>query len=259
VLSKDLSSSRVELRSNLELGIVQGATTILSGSMQERIIVAEKRMRISVGAHSLEAAYESGAGRDTVVLCHPHPLYGGNMDNDVVMALKTSLTSRGLGTLRFNFRGVGSSGGSYGDGLGETEDLKGVIRHLRQVGTPSVHLAGYSFGAWITLRAIALEQPPASLCLVSPPMGFLDFSNLTLPSVPTLITLGDSDSFCSATALKEWIMAQEDGKADWHLEILDGCDHFYWGYEALLKSKVESFVSSWVAESAAENSDAPVR
>jgi uncharacterized protein len=222
-------------------------------------IMAEKRIQISIGAHSLEAAYESGSGRDTVVLCHPHPLYGGNMDNNVVMALKTSLTSCGWSTLRFNFRGVGSSGGDYGDGLGETKDLQGVIRSLRQVGTPRVHLAGYSFGAWITLRAIAQDQPPASLCLVSPPMGFLDFSNLALPKVPTLVTLGDSDSFCSTTALKEWIMAQGSGKADLHLDILDGCDHFYWGYEALLKSKVESFVSSLVAESAAENTDAPVR
>jgi alpha/beta superfamily hydrolase len=220
----------------------------------------EQRIRISSGPHELEAAWESGLEPEGVVLCHPHPLYGGTMDNNVVMAVRRSLASLGWTTVRFNFRGVGSSGGNYGEGQGEVEDLLSAAAHLEEQGVSRIHVAGYSFGAWIALRALKQSLEPAALFLISPPMQFLDFSNLTLPASPTLITLGDADGFCSVSTLKSWLTKQTHNPDGVHLEILEGCDHFYWGYETALGSILEGFINSMPASShrsASGRSDPP--
>lgn len=204
----------------------------------------EQPVRIPADSHELEGAYEPGPGPEGVVLCHPHPLYGGDMDNNVVMALQKSLGAQGWATLRFNFRGVGASGGTHGDGKGEVEDLLAAAAYLQQHGPGRIHLAGYSYGAWIALRASQQSVRPATLILVSPPVDFLDFKNLSLPPVPTLITLGDADSFCSVPALHDWLGTTGPGPKHVHIEILEGCDHFYWGYEARLRSIIRDFVES---------------
>ncbi len=208
----------------------------------------ERRVSIPAGPHQLEAAFEKGLRSEGAVLCHPHPLYGGNMDNNVVMALRRSLATLGWSTLRFNFRGVGSSGGSYGDGGGETEDLLAAANYLSGEGLSRIHVAGYSFGAWIALRALRQRLAPATLILVSPPIDFLDFSSLMLPPTPKLITLGDQDSFCSLSTLESWLKNQADDPQPGRVEILKGCDHFYWGYESRLESIVEEFVNALTPE-----------
>lgn len=204
----------------------------------------EQRARIPAGPHELEGAYESGNGSEGVVLCHPHPLYGGNMDNNVVMTLKKSLGARGWATLRFNLRGVGASGGVHGDGRGEVEDLVAAATHLEQQGPGLMHLAGYSYGAWIALRACQQALKPTTLFLISPPIDFLDFTNLTIPQVPTLITLGDADSFCGVPSLQKWLGTSGGEPKLLRMEILEGCDHFYWGYETRLHSITLDFVQS---------------
>lgn len=207
----------------------------------------ERRVRMEAGPHELEAAFEAGPGPDGAVLCHPHPLYGGNMDNNVVMALRKSLSAAGWATLRFNFRGVGSSGGEYGDGTGEVDDLLTAAAYLQAQGPTRIHMVGYSFGAWIVLRAIQQGPVPTSLVLISPPVDFLDFSSLALPPVATLITLGNEDSFCSLSALKNWLQKATDTPQSVRLEILEGCDHFHWGHESALDSIVRNFATSLTA------------
>jgi hypothetical protein len=222
----------------------------------------EQRARIAVGPHDLEASFEAGLGPDGAVLCHPHPLYGGNMDNNVVMTLKRSLAGAGWATLRFNFRGVGTSGGEYGDGAGEVDDLLIAAAHLQAQGPTRLHMAGYSFGAWIVLRAIQQAPTPASLILVSPPVDFLDFSSLALPPAPTLVTLGNEDSFCSLSALNNWLQQATQTPQAVRLEILQGCDHFHWGQESALESIVRDFATSLTAgtrRAASERSDPPAR
>jgi hypothetical protein len=166
------------------------------------------------------------------------------MDNNVVMALKKSLGAQGWATLRFNFRGVGASGGTHGDGKGEVEDLLAAANYLLQQGPGRIHLAGYSYGAWIALRASRQSLSPATLLLISPPIDFLDFTNLTLPQVPTLITLGDADSFCTVPALQKWLGTSGGEPKLVRMDILEGCDHFYWGHEAKLASVTRDFVRS---------------
>jgi hypothetical protein len=217
----------------------------------------ERRIEIPSGRHLLEAAYQAGSGQDGAVICHPHPLYGGNMDNNVVLAVQECLAVRGWATLRFNFRGVGSSGGQYGNGEGETEDLLAAFDHLQQSGCRRVHVAGYSFGAWTALRASGRAPQAASLCLISPPIDLLDFSTLTLPRTPTLITVGDSDSFCAVTALRDWLAGQGADPGEVRFEIIEGCDHFYWGHEATLASRIAAFVKSLPVGNAAGKTDPP--
>jgi hypothetical protein len=223
----------------------------------------EQQARIVLGTHELEAACQEGSASEGVVLCHPHPLYGGSMDNNVIMALKKSLTNLGWTTLRFNFRGVGASGGSYGDGPGEVEDLLAAVEFLRQRGLRRVHMAGYSFGAWITLRACQENRlEPATLILVSPPLDFLDFTTLGLPASPTLITLGDADSFCSVPALQKWLDGPAGSPTTVRLELIRGCDHFYWGRETILGQMVHSFESSLTDQApgaASEKTGPPAR
>ncbi|MCU0588705.1 MAG: alpha/beta fold hydrolase [Syntrophobacteraceae bacterium] len=206
----------------------------------------EQRARIAAGPHELEGAYGAGSGREGVVVCHPHPLYGGSMDNNVVLALQRSLASVGWATLRFNFRGVGSSGGTYGDGHGEVEDLLAAAAFLGHQGLERIHVAGYSFGAWVALGACQEQRmKPAALILVSPPLDFLDFTSLYLPTSPTLITLGESDSFCGVPALRQWTAgpAMRQSKEP-RVEILTDCDHFYRGHEAKLERIVEAFAKA---------------
>jgi len=164
------------------------------------------------------------------------------MDNNVVIALQDALADGGWGAMRFNFRGVGRSSGKYGDGEGEVQDLMAVAAYLKEQGKEVLHIAGYSFGAWITLKATAQGLDPASVILVSPPLDFLDFSSLTLPSKPCLISLGDRDTFCSMQSLRNWLTLQQPDSANVRPLTapltLPGCDHFYWGQERVLAAKV---------------------
>jgi len=206
--------------------------------------MSEIAMMIPSGSISLEACYAEGAdsASEAVILCHPHPLYGGNMDNNVVFALQNTLAGWGWATMRFNFRGVGGSGGEYGDGQGEVQDFLAVAAYLKEKGKKVLHVAGYSFGAWIAMKAMAQGFEPASAIFVSPPMDFLDFSTLRLHQKPCLITLGDRDTFCSLQTLRGWLAVQEADGATVDLETIAGCDHFYWNLEGFLSAKVSEFL-----------------
>ena len=204
--------------------------------------MSEVSHRIPVESFFLEALYEEGRSPETVVVCHPHPLYGGSMDNNVISAMMKPVRDRGWGTLRFNFRGVGESGGKYGEGEGEVADVLAVASYLVDHGIGTIHLAGYSFGAWIALKAIQKRLPAASLILASPPLDLLPFRGLVLPAKPCLMTLGDSDGFCSVRSLTDWIASQPYGESFVELDILSGCDHFYWGHEETLSRYVAEFL-----------------
>lgn len=181
------------------------------------------------------------------------------MENNVVMALHECLFREGLSTIRFNFRGVGASTGSYGEGDGETEDLISVFAHAAKEGDRRVHLGGYSFGAWVVLNAVKRGLQPVSTILASPPLDFMDFKTLALPPSPTLIVLGDSDSFCAVESLHSWLATQPPGASPPKLAILPGCDHFYWGYEDPLGQQVSAFVRACLGVAAPGKIHEPAR
>lgn len=210
-----------------------------------------ERVFVDCGTHRLEGVMVRARSGDGAVVCHPHPLYGGAMDNNVVLAMEETYLSRGCTTLRFNLRGVGKSTGSYGDGDGEAEDILCVCRFILTQGVERLHLAGYSFGAWVALNACRLGLSPQSLALVSPPVNFLDFSNLFLPQCPTWILVGDRDAFAEPARVSSWVTGQKLPEGRFRVDCCAGADHFYWGREHEIRRYLGAFLDS-LAEACAE-------
>jgi hypothetical protein len=169
------------------------------------------------------------------VVCHPHPMYGGSMHNNVVEAVLEALWRRQLATLRFNFRGVGDSEGEYDGGEGELDDVREAVAFLAgKAGVKSVLLAGYSFGASVSLRAGLTDPAVDRLVLVALPVaGMTGPSDST--SKPVLLVSGDRDSYSPLEPLRT--LAGKLGSRA-RLEILAGADHFFGGYEARLSALI---------------------
>jgi alpha/beta superfamily hydrolase len=167
-------------------------------------------------------------GRGCVILCHPHPQYGGDMQNNVVRALQRSLTGGGFSTLRFNFRGVGGSAGSYADGLGEEEDVRGAVRFAAEQEDCPIFLAGYSFGAAVGAKEVMGDERVGALVCVSPPVEMYDFSFLNDYERPKLLVAGDRDFVCPVKPLETLFASLPQPKA---IQIIPGADHFWGGME----------------------------
>ena len=204
--------------------------------------MAEKPVGIPVeeGKITLEGLFQEGRTGRNAVVCHPHPLYGGNMRNNVVQAARQAFAGLGWATLRFNFRGAGASGGSPAQGEKDAEDLIAVCEYLKARSPGPVDFAAYSYGAWVAMEAIRKGLCPDSLILVSPPLGFISFDGLKLPEVPRLVTIGNQDDFCSIESLKKWLSDQPGAPVA--LEIFPYADHFYWGTERNLSEKITAFL-----------------
>jgi alpha/beta superfamily hydrolase len=174
------------------------------------------------------------------VICHPHPLYGGSLHNKVVHYLSQTLNDLGLGTLRFNFRGVGASGGVYDQGNGETDDLLAVIDWVRnQRPHHELWLAGFSFGAYVALRAAA-RHPPPPLITQAPPVNFFDFQTLEAPGCPWLLVQGDRDEVVPAAEVMAWSAARPTPPQSL---VLEGADHFFHGKLNLLRDRLMAALS----------------
>lgn len=142
--------------------------------------------------------------RGAAVVCHPHPLHGGSMQNKVVHTLARTFNALGLAALRFNFRGVGASAGRYDQGRGEQADLQAVLRWVREQGAGvPLCLAGFSFGAYVAL-AVAGSDPPDCLVLVAPPVNHFDFSGLGGPAGFWVVVQGEADEIVPAAEVDAW-------------------------------------------------------
>jgi alpha/beta superfamily hydrolase len=169
----------------------------------------------------------AGAG----LVCHPHPLYGGSMYNNVVDAVIEAMGQRNWAALRFNFRGVGSSEGEHSGGVGEGEDAVAAAGFLAEhLGLPlkQVVVAGYSFGAMATALAAPKLGDTAALLLVALPLRMADLDALTQFKGPLLLSAGDSDSYCPAADLKR-LGEKLGGRAQ--VRIIERADHFFGGRE----------------------------
>ena len=179
-----------------------------------------------------------GSGLPGVAVCHPRPLYGGDMENNVVVALCRALAGGGMAALRFNFRGVGGSSGSYGGGSEEGQDARAALDFLAglaEVDGGCLGLAGYSFGALVALSAG--EERVRALAAVSPPAGGLDPATLRR-GIPTLLVSGDRDDISPSLRLPE--MAASLGPPC-EIRSVARADHFWWGYEETLATAVLEF------------------
>lgn len=204
----------------------------------------ETRVLFAAAGLKLEGMLSSG-GRFGAVLCHPHPMYGGSMDNNVVHAAAGALQRSGWTTLRFNFRGVGRSQGSTGDGTQEVEDVTAAIMFLNgQEGIPPERtvLVGYSYGAWVGLRALERNQAILGWVAIAPPLGIWDFSFAKGLGGRKLILAGDEDEFCPVPELRRFVDTLPDPKES---SILAGADHFFWGQEAAISRALEVVTKEW--------------
>ncbi len=194
----------------------------------------EERVTFKSSDLTLEGmiAYPDGAGpHRAAVVCHPHPLYGGSMYNNVVDAVLGALHARGFATLRFNFRGVGQSEGEFDNGKGEAEDAVAAIHFLtaqKEVRTDRAVLVGYSFGAMTAVRAAASVEELAAIVTVALPLGMIDPSALGAITKPIVLLAGDLDSYCPANHLTA--LAVRLGTLA-RLKIIAGADHFFGGRE----------------------------
>ena len=180
-------------------------------------------------------------GLPGVVVCHPHPLFGGDMDNSLVVSICKALVDQGFATLRFNFRGVGNSEGHFTKGEKEREDVRFALEFLRQwpgVNKGRLGLVGYSFGASMVLSGLSSFKASKAFALVSPPLSALQNSGVATDKRPKLILVGDRDRLVPYTSLKE---VADSHPPSLTLEIVQGADHAWRGYEGEVADQVAKF------------------
>jgi len=186
--------------------------------------------RITFGTSGLylEGRLNHNGFSQAALITHPHPLYGGDMDNSVVSLVADTYAREGWSTLRFNFRGAGNSEGQFDDGIGEQEDVRTAIQYLRHEGYERIDLAGYSFGAWVLAEwARKQHAHPHRLIFLAPPVAFIHFGQRS--AIPGLahVFVGSLDDLAPseqiASALPQW-------HPDARLCVIPGGDHSFWGH-----------------------------
>jgi len=179
----------------------------------------EEAVSIPGAGITLEGRLSSGTAPGGAVITHPHPLFGGSMANNVVLTAVRALAARSLSALRFNFRGVGRSTGTYGGGLEETDDVAAALKFLKSR-TPGPHyVVGYSFGAAVAGRALLTGLAADGAIFVAPPIAFMDLSLQAL-------------------------MASSQpppGETPAQVKVIEGADHFFGDGEEMLFRVLREF------------------
>jgi alpha/beta superfamily hydrolase len=174
-----------------------------------------------------------------VVVCHPHPLYGGNMSSNVVFGICQALAERAIAALRFNFRGVGKSGGEFGEGIAEQEDVKAALDFAlenKNINPDRIGLAGYSFGGGGALPVAFKDERVKMLALVSPALAEGGWEELKRYAKPKLVIVGENDLVIPQ---EQFLKLAEDMPE--HYQVVAGADHFWGGYEAEVAERVSGF------------------
>jgi alpha/beta superfamily hydrolase len=184
----------------------------------------------------LEGRFRAISKTKAVVVTHPHPLYGGDMDNAVVLAIADAFEQAGYSVLRFNFRGTGRSQGSYDDGFGEQQDVTAAIGYLKHSDFQGIDLVGYSFGAWVLARwAVHNAGHAHRIILIAPPIAFMDFDKHSpIPGLTHIFT-GSIDDLAPPDpirfALRQW-------QPDAPCHVIQGADHSFWGHFQTLQQGI---------------------
>jgi hypothetical protein len=199
-------------------------------------------------AGAIEAMIErppDAHGDIVAVCCHPHPLYGGTMQNKVVHTLARACHDQRVTSLRFNFRGVGGSAGRHDDGAGESEDAAVVADHaLRATGAARLWSLGFSFGGFVAYR-LATARGATALVTIAPPVQRFDFTPLPVPRAPWLVAQGDADEVVDHERVLAWTRSLDPAP---EVKILAGAGHFFHGRLTELRSILAGWLASRVAE-----------
>lgn len=184
-------------------------------------------MQIPVSHGRLEANLREadGAVRGGAVLCHPHPLHGGTMHTKAVFRTAQALSESGFHVVRFNFRGVGTSTGSYEEGVGEQEDVRAAVEWLAEAypGLPLL-AGGFSFGSFVGLRVGTEDERVIALLGLGLPVSMWDFGFLRDADKPLLVIQGEDDEFGSGREVAEYLSGLP---GDTTLVRIPGSNHFF--------------------------------
>lgn len=204
-----------------------------------RNAVKERSLFLESGEIRLEALFAELQGARGAVITHPHPLYGGDMHNSVVEAAVSAYRESGISTLRFNFQGVGRSGGAFDQGLGERANVLSAVKSMSDSGRDKIDLVGYSFGAWVNAGCLQMKPAVERMVFISPPVTVLDFSFMqSAPSLKLVVT-GSNDAYAPPEAIRKMIPLW-NGQA--RLELIEGADHFYQGYLDRVRDILKDFL-----------------
>jgi uncharacterized protein len=194
-----------------------------------------------VGALQAILEQSVASGSQYGVLCHPHPLFGGTMDNKVVTTLARAMHDLNIPTLRFNFRGVGASAGEFDQGKGEIADADAVASWgARRWPGRNLVLAGFSFGAVVALK-LALQRQAAFLITVAPAIQRFDIAAIEAPQCPWLLVQGDADDVVDPKAVIAWARGL---RAPPRIVVLPAVGHFFHGHLQELRDAVNEAIRS---------------
>ncbi|TQV89801.1 alpha/beta hydrolase [Aliikangiella coralliicola] len=183
------------------------------------------------------------------VNCHPHSLHGGTMTNKVVHTVSRSIAGLGIPSLRFNFRGVGASEGSYDEGRGEQLDLLAVVDWMKsRYPGKQLIVTGFSFGSFVSALA-ASQLQPSMLLSVAPPVQRFDFGDFVRPECDWTIIIGSKDELVEYSGVVEWVNSFSDRP---QMITMDDASHFFHGRLIELREKVENIVTQHINNQANE-------
>jgi alpha/beta superfamily hydrolase len=174
-----------------------------------------------------------------VVVCHPHPLYGGSMSSNVVFGICQALAEKSIAALRFNFRGVGKSGGEFGEGIAAQEDTRAALDFAiatERIDPQRIGLAGYSFGGMVALPVAVRDERVKRLALVSPALEEGGWEELKRYKKPKFVIAGENDFVVPMEYFSKLA-----GDRPEHYQVIAGADHFWGGYEEVVAEKVATF------------------
>ncbi len=187
------------------------------------------------------------------LLLHPHPQYGGTMNNKVVFNLYQNFARRGFSSLRFNFRGVGRSQGQFDNGQGELSDAASALDWMqsRNPNTNTCWIAGFSFGAWVAMQLMMRRPEISGFISIAPPASQHDFSFLAPCPASGMIIHGDKDEVVpqsSVDKLAQKLQKQKNIKIDYR--IIEGSDHFFMDHLEPLNEQVNDYLDKVLSKAA---------
>jgi alpha/beta superfamily hydrolase len=204
----------------------------------------------------LEGRYQPGieANAPIALVLHPHPLYGGTMNNKVVYNIFHAFAKRGFAAMRFNFRGVGRSQGTFDNGQGELSDAASALDWLQSINPNAKEcwIAGFSFGAWIAMQLLMRRPEIAGFIAAAPPAGMFDFSFLAPCPSSGLIVQGTADSVVPQADVAKLAerLSNQRGITVTH-KLIQGANHFFVDKLEELGEAVDSYVGRAMERSAA--------
>jgi alpha/beta superfamily hydrolase len=196
-----------------------------------------------VGADGLLETGHDGRLRAAVVVAHPHTEYGGTMHTKAVYQAAKALARIGCAVLRFNFRGAGTSDGSFSNGPGEMEDFGAALDFVRdRYPATAVWAGGMSFGAWVAMTVGADDDRVSALIGIAPPVNRYDFEKVAQSEKPKFFIHGERDELCPLKDVREFYARAREPK---ELVVIDAADHLFDGKVSEVADAIEDLLGDW--------------